>query len=118
MGNNAGDKDGRIYGSIVVPLDGSEAAEAVLELAKNLAVRTGCALTLLHVCPPEQAGFEPLASRYIEWVADLVRRDISRMCEKVQCHFESVTATVLPVLGKGEPAEEIVCYAEENRARA
>jgi len=114
MGSNGSNKDERVYRTILLPLDGSEAAEAVLELAKNLAVRSGSALTLLHVCRPEQADYERLHSAYIERVADLVQRDISKICETVQCHFEGVTATASPVLVKGEPAEEIVRCAEEN----
>lgn len=114
MSSKASDKDERIYRTILVPLDGSEAAEAVLELAKNLAVRSGAALMLLHVCRPEQADYERLHSAYIERVADLVQRDISKICETVQCHFEGVKAIASPVLLNGEPVEEIVRYAEEN----
>jgi len=106
----------RVYRTIIVPLDGSEAAEVVLELAKNLAVRSGAALTLLHVCRPKEVDGKRLHSAYIERVAESVQRDISRMCETVQCHFEGVAATALPVLVDGEPAEEIVRYAEENKA--
>lgn len=116
MGNNTSDKDGRVYGRILVPLDGSEAAETILELAKNLAVRSGSALTLLYVCPPEQVGFEKVMSAYIRWTTDLVQRDLSKIRESVKGHSEGITATVSPVLVRGEPAEEIVCYAEKNKA--
>ncbi len=116
MSNKASDKDRKVYRTILVPLDGSEAAEAVLELAMNLAVRSGAALMLLHVCRPEQADYERIHSAYIQWAVNLVQRDISKICETVQCHFEGVTATASPVLVKGEPAEEIVRYAEENEA--
>ncbi len=97
MGGNGSDKGERVYRRIVVPLDGSEAAEAVLELAKNLAVRSGAALMLLHVCRPEEAGHERIHSAYIQRVADLVERDISKICETVQCHFEGVTATEVDI---------------------
>jgi len=116
MGSNNSGKGERVYRRIVVPLDGSEAAEAVLELAKNLAVRSGSALTLLHVCRPEETDLERLHSAYIQRVAELVERDISKICETVQCHFDGVTATSSPVLLNGEPAQEIVRYAEENEA--
>lgn len=117
MGNKAsGKKDERLYRTILVPLDGSEMAETVLELATNLAVRSGSTLTLLHVCTPEQADYERLHSAYIQQTADLVQRNISKICETVQCRFDNVTATVLPVLSKGEPTQEIVRYAETNNA--
>ncbi|OGO19286.1 MAG: hypothetical protein A2144_08325 [Chloroflexi bacterium RBG_16_50_9] len=109
-------KDKRVYKKIIVPLDGSEAAETVLNLAKNFAVRSGTALTLLHVCTPEQAEWERLHQSYIERIADQVQHDISKMCDTVQCRFEHATATASPVLVKGEPVREMVRYAEENEA--
>lgn len=116
MDDKAKINDKRVYRKMMVPLDGSEAAETVLDLAKNLAVRSGAALTLLHVCTPEQAQWERLHLSYIERIADQVQHDISKICETVQCHFEGVTATASPVLVNGEPAREIVRYAEENEA--
>lgn len=114
MSSRAKAKDSRVYRKILVPLDGSEAAETVLDLAKNLAVRSGAALTLLHVCPPDQTDYERLHSAYIQQTAELVRSDTAKICETVQCHFEGLTATASPVLVKGEPAKEIVHYATEN----
>ena len=107
-------KNERVYQRILVPLDGSEIAETVLDIAKNLAVRSGTTLTLLHVCTPEQDKWERLHLAYIEHIADQTRRDISKICETVQCYFEGVTATASPVLVSGEPAKEIVRYAVEN----
>ncbi len=116
MNSKANVKNERVYRRILVPLDGSEAAETVLDLAKNLAVRAGTTLTLLHVCTPEQDKWERLHLAYIERIADQVQHDISKICETVQCHFEGATATALPVLVKGEPAKEIVRHAEESEA--
>lgn len=114
MKNNV--KSERVYGRILVPLDGSETAEIVLNLAKNLAVREGTALTLLHVCTPGLRQWERVHLGYIEHIAEQTQRDIAKICETVQCRFEGVTATVAPVLVKGEPAKEIVRYAEESKA--
>ncbi len=116
MNSDTSYKDERMYRTILVPLDGSEAAETVLEIAKNLAVRSGSALTLLHVCEKERSEYRRLHSAYIERVADLVQHDISKICETTQCYFENMQATVSAVLVEGEPAEEIVRYAEENGA--
>jgi nucleotide-binding universal stress UspA family protein len=114
----AGDKekigDERIFQKILVPLDGSESAEMVLELAQNLSVRSGAELTLFHVFPPEQTKYERLHSIYIKQIAENAERSISKICETVACHFKGVSATTAPVLVKGEPAEEIVRYATSN----
>jgi nucleotide-binding universal stress UspA family protein len=107
-------KNERVYQRILVPLDGSEMAETVLDIAKNLSVRSGTTLTLLHVCTPEQGKWERLHLAYIERIADQTRRDILKICETVQCYFEDVTATVSSELVTGEPAKEIVHYAAEN----
>lgn len=116
MSSKANVRNERVYGKVLVPLDGSEAAESVLDVAKNFAVRSGTALTLLHVRTPEQDQRERVHLAYIEHIADQVQRDISKICETVQCYFENVTGTVSPVLVKGEPAKEIIRYATENKA--
>ena len=81
----AGVKEGmgeeRVYQKILVPLDGSESAEMVLELAHNLSVRSGAALTLFHVFPPEQTKYERLHSLYIKQIAENAERNISKICE-------------------------------------
>ncbi|MBI4187226.1 MAG: universal stress protein [Chloroflexi bacterium] len=115
MNDRIRSKEERVYRTILVPLDGSEAAESVLELAKNLAVRSGAALTLLHVYRPEESEHERLHAAYIQQAAQSVQHDISRICETVQCRFEGVSATAMPALVKGEPAEEIVRYAADKK---
>ena len=113
-----GDKDRigaeRVFQKILVPLDGSESAEMVLELAQNLSVRSGAELTLFHVFPPEQTKYERLHSIYIKQIAENSEANIGKICETVACHFKGLSATASPVLVKGEPAEEIVRYATSN----
>ncbi|HLG43371.1 MAG TPA: universal stress protein [Planctomycetota bacterium] len=48
---------GTRIGSVVVPLDGSEASESVLPLARSVGRRTGATVTLLHVLP-DSLGLE------------------------------------------------------------
>jgi nucleotide-binding universal stress UspA family protein len=113
MSEDYSDLKYQVFKKILVPLDGSETAEAVLELAKNLAVRSGSALTLLHVCSPGDTDCERLHSTYIERTAEAVRQDIGKICETVQCQFEGAEATANAVVTSGDPADEIVRYAEE-----
>ena len=116
MSNNNNQRSERLFRNILIPLDGSEAAETVLELARNLAARSGAALTLLNVCRPSQTAYERMHRAYIDRITDLVCHDLSELCKEVTCHFEGVSATILPAVVTGEPAEEIVNYAEQNEA--
>jgi len=116
MADKAQKKDQRMYRKILVPLDGSEAAEGVIELAKNLAVKSGSAITLLHVCKPEYADYKRMHSAYIEQTAEKMQRDIAEMCKTAPCYFEGVTATVAPALVDGDPVDGIVRYAAETNA--
>ena len=50
-----------MYRKILIPMDGSKDAQAVLPYAKELAARLGVEVVLLHVVRPEERGFfEPL----------------------------------------------------------
>jgi nucleotide-binding universal stress UspA family protein len=113
MANDFKDMRYQVFKRILVPLDGSEIAEAVLELAKNLAVKSGSALTLLHVCNPDDPNCERLHSSYIERMANTMRSEIAKTCETVQCHFIGAEATASAAVTSGDPADEIVRYAEE-----
>jgi nucleotide-binding universal stress UspA family protein len=104
----------RVFHKILVPLDGSESAEMVLELAQNLSVRSGAALTLFHVFPTEQTQYERLHSIYTRQIAENTEKNISKLCETIACHFKGESATMTAVMVKGEPAEEIVQYAVSN----
>jgi nucleotide-binding universal stress UspA family protein len=87
---------------ILVPLDGSEAAEAVLPYAKALAHPAGAQLQLLTVVPAaEEAAETSEAFRYLEGVADRLR-GLSLSCES------AVTA--------GEPGDTILSEADATDA--
>ena len=114
MSGDNSPRDERLFRNILVPLDGSESAEIVLELARNLAARSGAALTLLNVCRPSQTAYERMHRAYIDGIAGSVRDDIAKLCQEITCHFKGVSASVLPLVVTGEPSQEIVDYAEQN----
>jgi nucleotide-binding universal stress UspA family protein len=102
-----------LYKRMLVPLDGSDFAEAILKYAKNLACNLkGIEVDLLHVYSPDERGLVPKHRAYIEWAADAIRsypRMISKEDRKVACHIN-----VRSELAAGRPAEEILHYADKN----
>jgi nucleotide-binding universal stress UspA family protein len=103
-----------MYKKIVVPLDGSELAETSLHYATQLTAKSGAELILLHVCGPEEfhcgpeeCHIEPMHEAYIEHTTEVLRRRL----EESGAKGANVGSAVLA----GDPAQQIVDYAEENK---
>lgn len=101
-----------MYKKMLVPLDGSEFAEAVIPYAKELAARLNVAIALLHIAPPEERGFfAPLHRAYVQQMIDSIRRQ----AEEVQREIGFKTEQPMQVEGEivsGYPGDEILRYAE------
>lgn len=100
---------------IVVPLDGSELSERVLQYAKTPAVRVGTEVILLHVCDPAECHCEagkctvqPMHRVYVEHTAEKVRKELETAAtSKINIGWEVLV---------GDPATQIINYATENNA--
>lgn len=103
-----------MYQRMLVPLDGSELAEAVLNYAKELAGRLNIDVILLYVCSPALREFVPMHRAYIEQVADTIRRQSQEVQEKQGIQPAGKPLEVRGEVGVGYAAEEILRYAEEN----
>jgi nucleotide-binding universal stress UspA family protein len=88
---------------ILVPLDGSSLAELALAYAEELAIAFASELVLLYVSEPKESQYRPMHQFYIDEVA-----------KKVGEHLKK-RARVRTVILTGEPAEEIISYAEKNK---
>jgi nucleotide-binding universal stress UspA family protein len=97
-----------MYGKIVVPLDGSELAERVLEYVRGLAVASGAQVELLNVCPRNESEGGHMHRVYLQRVERVLRSQLEQA--------GSTQATVDSVALLGDPAEEILKYAERNKA--
>jgi len=102
-----------LYKKILIPLDGSDFAEAILNYAKSIACSLkGIDIDLLHVYSPDERGLTPKHRAYIEWAADAIRNypkkingeDGAKTCE-IKIRGE---------LAAGKPADEILRYADKN----
>ncbi|MBI4299931.1 MAG: universal stress protein [Chloroflexi bacterium] len=97
-----------MFERILVPLDGSAAAESALPYAEEIAARSGADLILFSVCDPDALGMENLYRSYLEHVAERVQRELPAWgAQKEQ--------SVLREVALGHPAVEILEYAEENK---
>lgn len=103
---------------ILVPLDGSELAEKALPHAIALARATSGGITLLRVVPPitfiDPVGgaLPPSPALWEVWAAEpqLARDYLQAVADKLRDTELVVQTTVL----EGNPASEIVSYAEEH----
>ena len=99
---------------MLVPLDGSKLAEEVFVYAKELAGRLDLDLDLLHVCNPEESELIYMHRAYVERMAEIVGNQSRLVQERtgIQPGGKVVEARGEVVLGN--PAEEILRYADEN----
>jgi len=91
-----------MYEKILVPLDGSALSELALPYPEELGQKLGSAILLLHVCKPGDAQYFHMDQLYLERILETTRM---RMGER---------AKVESVVLSGNPAEQIIDYAEEN----
>ncbi len=99
-----------MYNRMLVPLDGSEMAEAVFPYVREIASRLGTEVVLLHISSQSLKDFQPMIRNYVEHAAEKIQgtTDVSqegRPVQPIKVHGEYVT---------GYPAEEILRYAEEK----
>ncbi len=91
-----------MYEKIVVLLDGTEHAEAVLLHAKDIAQKTHSQLSILGMCSDGSCILERLLVKYLENLAEQLKSE-GLQIEKI-------------ALLKGNHAEEIIKYAGETQA--
>jgi nucleotide-binding universal stress UspA family protein len=88
---------------ILVPLDGSNLAELALAYAEELAVASSSEITLLYASEPKESQYRHMQQLYMDGVAEQVGEKVKER------------AKVNIVVLDGEPATEIINYAEKNK---
>jgi nucleotide-binding universal stress UspA family protein len=113
------------YRTILIPLDGSPAAESVLPHVETLARQRGSKLVkevvLLRVCEQyfimadyPQAGMPLSLSEHVKRLTDHVRREAEQYLERIQQHLAHAGLKVTCEVLMGKPANEIIDYAHKN----
>lgn len=100
------------YKRVLVPLDGSPLAEIVFVYAKELALRLGMDVVLLHVCSPAERESTPNYRTYIDRAVDIIKHQSEEVQKKSGAKAKPVE--VHGDLAVGYPAEEILRYADEH----
>ena len=103
-----------MYKKMLVPLDGSELAEAVFTYAKELAGRLDLDLTLFHVCVPGERELASMHRAYVERAAEIVGRQSEEVRRQTGIESGGRVLEARAELAVGHPAEEILRYADEN----
>ncbi len=102
-----------MYQKILVPLDGSEFAEAVFPYAKELAARLELEVILLHIVRPEERNFfAPIHRAYVQETVATIRRQAQEVQTNIGPKPGSQSPQVQGETVVGYPSEEILRYAE------
>ena len=99
-----------MFQRILVPLDGSSLAELALPYAEEIAKLFQCEVVLLYVSQPAESEYRHMHQLYIEQLAGEVGNRIRDYGSDMANPVVTVKAVVLP----GEPAGQIIDYAERH----
>ncbi len=98
-----------MFRKILVPLDGSQLSERALHIAQRILPRTNPELFLVHVVDPSRESAAHMHRTYLDGVAEASRQHITEESLKSQSGTK-----VIPVLLHGDPATEIINFAQQN----
>jgi nucleotide-binding universal stress UspA family protein len=106
-----------MYRNILLPLDGSKRAEAILPHAENIATRFGARIIILIVEEPAiRLEHDEIinAERYLEERAHL-RKNITTYATKIINQFKEKDIAADLLIGKGEVVRSIIKTAEKEK---
>lgn len=109
--------DNRIFTSIMVATDSSEAAKKAVDSAIRLAQKNNAKLYAVHVIVPGETKVTQHDPRDAEWEKHM--KEYLMTQGKEATHYvvtagKIVNVAVEPVVLEGNPADEIVNFAEKN----
>lgn len=104
-----------MYKQMLVPLDGSNLAEAISTYAKELAVRLSVNLVFLNVCSTEEVELLPMRRVYVERMAEIVKEQSVELQHQIIAGTEGKAVEAKAEVVIGYPAEEIIRYTDENK---
>ena len=109
--------DNRIFTNIMVATDGSNAAKKAVDSAVKLAKLNKAKLYAVHVIAPGETKVTQHDPRDAEWekhMKEHLKAQGREATHYVEIAGKIVDITVEPVVLEGNPADEIVNFAERN----
>ena len=100
-----------MYEDILVPTDGSESMETVVDHAADIAAERSATVHVLYVI--DDRSFLTLQDGMKDDVLDELRAEGETATTSVAGRLESEGITVRTRIRKGNPADEVLAYADE-----
>jgi nucleotide-binding universal stress UspA family protein len=101
---------------ILVPLDGSELAEEALPAAEAIADRFNASLIVLQVGPLLSSASVASSPRMDPtWTHRMERQAVDAYLTRIAAQARTPGRAVTPILREGDPADQILAYAREER---
>ena len=94
-----------MFKRILLPLDGSDAAEAVIPYAEEMALRMGSNIVLFHACDSSHKQARGMHKLYMEKLAEIIRQRLSKSGQE---------SSVVAEQRMGEFTESLCEYIENN----
>ncbi|APV44508.1 Nucleotide-binding universal stress protein, UspA family [Dehalogenimonas formicexedens] len=94
-----------MFNNILLPLDGSEAAEAVIPYAEEMAKRMGSSLVLFHACEASHRQARGMHKLYMDKLAEIITQEINQSGQRTN---------VLVEQRMGEFTSSLCEYIENN----
>ena len=101
-----------MYEDILLPTDGSESMDAVIEHAADIAARRDATVHALYVI--DDRSFLTLQDDMKGDVVDGLRTEGETATTAVASQLEADGVTVRTAIRKGNPADELLAYADEK----
>lgn len=96
-----------MFKTMLVPLDGSKAAEIVLPYVEYITSKLDTAITLISVSESAVADSENLFQMYLEHVKEKMQQDLKQSWSKPKVHIQTKVLS-------HKPADAILRYADES----
>ena len=99
-----------MYEKILLPLDGSDTAQLAIPYAEKLAGGLGSQIKVIYVREPHEDKYGNVHALYLQKIAEAIKSGAEKYTDKLRSKKITVESAVLA----GDPAQEIVDYAERE----
>ncbi|WP_135829231.1 universal stress protein [Halorussus halobius] len=103
-----------MYDTVLLPTDGSESTETVVEHARDVAARRGADVHVLYVI--DDRAFLTMDDDRAAEATDELREEGERATAEVAAAFEAEDLEVTAAIRRGDPGDEILATVDDRDA--